>query len=106
MSYQKAKTELMSVGHGIGNKVADCVLLFSLDKLESFPVDVWIARGLVELYSQQFRPKLINKIKRNQGLSPKEYKLLSDFGRQHFGNYAGYAQEYMYHWKRKHDGAC
>ena len=38
MSYPEAKVKLMSIGHGIGNKVADCVLLFSLDKLESFPV--------------------------------------------------------------------
>jgi len=106
MSYPEAKVKLMSIGHGIGNKVADCVLLFSLDKLESFPVDVWIGRALVELYSQQFNSKLINKIKRKQNLTPKEYRLLSDFGRQHFGKYAGYAQEYIYHWKRLRDGAC
>ncbi|WP_455369818.1 DNA-3-methyladenine glycosylase family protein, partial [[Eubacterium] cellulosolvens] len=106
LPYPEAKIKLMSVGHGIGNKVADCVLLFSLDKMESFPVDVWIARALVELYSQKFDSKLINKIRRKQNLTPKEYKLLSDFGRQHFGKYAGYAQEYIYHWKRLRDGAC
>ncbi|WP_455281290.1 DNA-3-methyladenine glycosylase family protein [[Eubacterium] cellulosolvens] len=106
MSYPEAKVKLMSIGHGIGNKVADCVLLFSLDKLESFPVDVWIARALIELYGQQFNSKLINKIKRKQNLTPKEYTLLSDFGRQYFGKYAGYAQEYIYHWKRLRNGVC
>jgi N-glycosylase/DNA lyase len=106
MSYPEAKDKLMSIGHGVGNKVADCVLLFSLDKLESFPVDVWIARALVELYGQEFNAKLINKIKRKQNLTSKEYRLLSDFGRKHFGKYAGYAQEYIYHWKRLRDGAC
>ena len=106
LPYPEAKSKLMSIGHGIGNKVADCVLLFSLDKLESFPVDVWIARALSELYNEQFDSKLINKIKRKQNLTPKQYKILSDFGRQHFGKYAGYAQEYLYHWKRLRDGAC
>lgn len=106
MAYPEAKVKLMSIGHGIGNKVADCVLLFSLDKLESFPVDVWIARALIELYGQQFNSKLINKIKRKQNLTPKEYTLLSDFGRQYFGKYAGYAQEYIYHWKRLRNGVC
>ena len=106
MSYIEAKTELMSIGHGIGNKVADCVLLFSLDKLESFPVDIWIARALVELYSRQFDSKISKKIKQNHSLTPKEYKLLSDFGREHYGRYAGYAQEYIYYWKRLKDGAC
>jgi len=106
MAYPEAKVKLMSIGHGIGNKVADCVLLFSLDKLESFPVDVWIARALIELYGQQFNAKLINKIKRKQNLTPKEYTLLSDFGRQYFGKYAGYAQEYIYHWKRLRNGVC
>ncbi|WP_455278493.1 DNA glycosylase [[Eubacterium] cellulosolvens] len=105
MPYMEAKTELISLGNGIGNKVADCVLLFSLDKLESFPVDVWIARALVELYNRQFNSKIINKIKRKQSLTHKEYTLLSEFGRQHFGRYAGYAQEYIYCWKRMHDGA-
>jgi hypothetical protein len=39
-------------------------------------------------------------------LTPKEYTLLSDFGRQYFGKYAGYAQEYIYHWKRLRNGVC
>ena len=35
---------------GVGDKIADCVLLFSLEKLEAFPVDVWVKRVMQELY--------------------------------------------------------
>src|SRR5437867_3256678 len=45
-SYQEAKNELLHV-YGVGNKISDCVLLFSLEKLDAFPIDVWIARALV-----------------------------------------------------------
>ena len=41
--YDEAKEKLLSI-YGIGNKLADCILLFSLEKTEAFPIDVWIAR--------------------------------------------------------------
>ena len=44
MGYYQAKEELMKI-YGIGNKIADCILLFSLEKLDSFPIDIWIARS-------------------------------------------------------------
>lgn len=105
-SYAEAKARLMSFDHGIGNKVADCVLLFSLEKLESFPVDVWVARAVIELYRDNLRSDLASKIAGSQSLTPKEYREISDFGRSHFGSYAGYAQEYIYHWKRLKEGIC
>src|SRR5437660_1126105 len=43
---------------GIGRKVADCILLFSLDKPEACPVDVWVWRVMRELYGHQLRPTL------------------------------------------------
>ena len=46
LSYEHAKEHLMEI-HGIGNKIADCILLFSLEKLEAFPIDIWIT----ELFS-------------------------------------------------------
>ena len=49
-SYYESKKELLQV-YGIGNKIADCVLLFSLEKLDAFPIDVWIARALASHYS-------------------------------------------------------
>ncbi len=64
---------------GIGSKVADCVALFSLDHLEAFPIDVRIGRVLEQRYG----------IKGS-------YRKTNAWARQHFGCYAGYAQEYIY----------
>lgn len=49
LSYDGAKAELLKIT-GVGNKVADCVLLFGFYKMESFPEDVWIKRVLSEFY--------------------------------------------------------
>lgn len=99
MDYEKAKRELLLLP-GVGNKVADCILLFSLDKLEAFPVDVWIKRIILEFYSNHFSQKFIEKVSEKNSLTVNEYSKISDFGRKYFGTYAGYAQEYLYHWKR------
>ena len=106
MPYEEAKSMLMSFDHGVGNKVADCVLLFSLEKLEAFPVDVWVARAVAQLYEKYLGSELVDRIKRERRLTPKDYRCVSDFGRQRFGHYAGYAQEYLYHWIRLQQGAC
>lgn len=99
MDYEKAKHELLSLP-GVGNKVADCVLLFSLDKLEAFPVDVWIRRIALDFYSKSFSLEFVEKVSKRKSLTTGEYLKLSDFGRKYFGAYAGYAQEYLFHWKR------
>ncbi len=65
---------------GIGNKVADCVAIFSLDQLEAFPIDVRIGRVLEQRYGIEG-----------------SYRKTSAWARQHFGRYAGYAQEYIYY---------
>jgi len=70
---------------GVGEKVADCVLLFSLDKLETFPVDRWVQRAAERLFF------------RGRKLSP---KMVRDWGREHYGRYAGYAQQYLFHYMR------
>ncbi len=106
MPYVEAKATLMSLDHGVGNKVADCVLLFSLEKLEAFPVDVWIARAVVQLYRSHIRPDLVRRVNTKSPLTPQDYRGLSHFGRLHFGRYAGYAQEYLYHWKRIQENRC
>ncbi len=64
---------------GVGDKVADCIALFALDHLEAFPVDVRIARAMKNVY----------------GVTG-SYRKVSSFAREHFGRYAGYAQEYIY----------
>jgi len=61
MDHEKAKRELLALP-GVGQKVADCVLLFSLDKLETFPVDVWVKRALLNYYSNCFEESLVRKI--------------------------------------------
>ncbi|MFH1710096.1 MAG: DNA glycosylase [bacterium] len=69
LPYQKAKEELLKI-KGVGNKIADCVLLFAFNKYEAFPVDVWIERVMKKYY------------KGKDG--------------SYFGKYAGYAQEFLY----------
>jgi N-glycosylase/DNA lyase len=99
LDYNKARSELLSLP-GVGNKVADCILLFSLDKLEAFPIDVWIKRILLEFYSSFFDSEFVEKVSTITSLTPYEYQKLSNFARKYFGSYAGYAQEYLFHWKR------
>ena len=98
-SYQEAKKALLSLP-GVGSKVADCVLLFSLDKLEAFPIDVWMKRVILEYYSQFFESGFPERIRYRRSLSRRDYQILYDFGRHYFGEYLGYAQEYLYHYKR------
>ncbi|MHA2405632.1 MAG: DNA-3-methyladenine glycosylase family protein, partial [Candidatus Hermodarchaeia archaeon] len=90
LTYEKARTQLLSLP-GVGPKVADCVLLFSLDKLEAFPVDVWIARIISKLYLMQ-QYSCVNSTK---------YRQIRNFGKGYFGMYAGYAQEYLYHFYKQ-----
>jgi N-glycosylase/DNA lyase len=99
MPYQQAKKELFSLS-GVGLKVADCILLFSLGKLGAFPVDVWIKRALLRHYAEHFPNAFIKKISSQESLSNSEYERLNAFGRNYFGEYAGYAQEYLYHYER------
>lgn len=98
-NYEEAKRELMTLP-GVGAKVADCVLLFSLEKLEAFPVDVWVKRALLRHYADHFDREIVEKISYKKSISNSEYERLSSFGRNYFGKYAGYAQEYLYHNER------
>ena len=101
MPYQQAKKELGSF-YGVGLKVADCILLFSIGKLEAFPVDVWVKRTILNHYTEHFPNALIKKLSSQESLSNSEYEKLNEFGRNYFGEYAGYAQEYLYHYERMH----
>ena len=80
---------------GVGDKIANCVLLFAFGRLEVMPIDVWIARALREKYFPE-----------KDKLRPAD---LAAFCRQYFGPYAGYAQQYLFHhWRltyRKEPGA-
>jgi N-glycosylase/DNA lyase len=100
MDYGAARRELLGLP-GVGPKVADCVLLFSLEKLEAFPIDVWMKRAATTLYTRHFDPSFIERVANKSSLTPKEYETISSFGREYFGRYAGYAQEYLFHLLRK-----
>ncbi|MCL1976840.1 MAG: 8-oxoguanine DNA glycosylase [Candidatus Bathyarchaeota archaeon] len=99
LSYAEAKKRLFEFS-GVGLKVADCVLLFSLEKMEAFPVDIWVKRILLNHYTDQLPQDLVKKLQSHNSLSNGEYEKLNTFGRNYFGAYAGYAQEYLYHYER------
>jgi N-glycosylase/DNA lyase len=88
---------------GVGPKVADCVLLYSCDKDEAFPIDVWIAKVLAESYPRMLGP-VLRKRYAQEGkvrLSPSDYVKISRRARSYFGGYAGYAQQYLFMAARK-----
>lgn len=103
VDYGSAKRELLRFP-GVGNKAADCILLFSLEKLEAFPVDVWIKRAIQTQYANHFNTTFIHKISAKNSLSNREYHSVGAFARNYFGEYAGYAQEYLFHFVRKNPG--
>jgi N-glycosylase/DNA lyase len=87
LPYEDARKELMQL-HGVGPKAADCILLFAFQKYEAFPVDVWIRR----IMQQNYLPALDLAA----GLTNRDYDTIRRFGREHFGEYCGYAQEYLF----------
>jgi N-glycosylase/DNA lyase len=97
VKYDQAKARLLDV-YGIGNKIADCILLFSLDHIDAFPIDVWIARALKELYGDLCDRAIGEK------LTMRQYESVSGAMRVYFGKYAGYAQQYIYYGIRQRTG--
>ena len=85
MPYPEAKAKLMECP-GIGPKIADCIAVFSLDKLEAFPIDVWVRRALGEWYFP--------------GQKTPPDRVLLEWAQGHFGRYGGYAQQYLFHGRR------
>jgi len=72
---------------GVGRKIADCFLLFACGHQDAFPVDVWVMKALRRLYFPRRQVSL---------------KRLHKFAATHFGPYAGYAQQYLFHYARVH----
>ena len=99
LNYEEAKDELLKV-YGIGNKIADCILLFSLEKLDSFPIDVWMAKVLYQNYGWLFNNNQSSHVhdgKALQKITAHEYRTVSKNAREYFGKYSGYAQQYLYY---------
>lgn len=85
MDINSARELLMSI-HGVGEKVANCVLLFGLGRRQAFPVDVWMKRICEYLYFDGETPKTE----------------IEAYCSEKFGEYAGYAQQYLFIYGQKH----
>ncbi len=74
---------------GVGGKVADCIMLFSLNKFEVFPIDVWVRRVMNELYIK------------NEDETKVDKKEIAKLAQEKYSNLAGLAQQYLFYWKRE-----
>lgn len=74
--------------YGVGDKVADCVLLFAYEKKNAFPVDTWVKKLLRTLYA-------VDDVQ-------SEYER---FAKTYFDLYGGYAQQYLFHYIRNLKGS-
>ena len=81
LSYSEAKSALMGL-NGIGEKVADCICLFSLGHLGALPIDVWIKRIFETLYLRR----------------QATHREIREFADNYFGDSVGYAQQYLFHY--------
>ncbi|MFB6180346.1 MAG: DNA-3-methyladenine glycosylase [Candidatus Nanohalobium sp.] len=85
MSYGKARKEMKKL-YGVGNKVADCILLFSQGFYQAYPLDTWAKKAVKKHYPE---------------LHADNYTQTSENMRKYFGENSGYAQEYIFHAARK-----
>jgi len=100
VSYAEGLDALLTLP-GIGRKVADCILLFCLDKSHACPVDVWVRRCIHELYPGPLQRYLPDAPERaEKALSTREYDAIQRFAWDRWGALAGYAQQYLFHARR------
>jgi len=78
LSTIELKDKLMNI-NGVGDKISDCVLLYSFSRFEVFPTDVWIKRAMCSIY----------------GTKKSE---IATFAKNYFGSYRGIAQQYLYYY--------
>lgn len=84
LSTEKARERLMKFP-GIGPKVSDCIMLFSMDKDDAFPIDIWVKRVMEYFYIPE-------------GTSLKK---IQQFAQNKFGSLAGFAQQYLFYYARE-----
>lgn len=85
-SYDEGLTYLKTY-KGIGDKVANCVLLFSMRQFDTFPVDVWVRRVMQTLY--------VDKDTKDADIRK--------FAENKFGKLSGYAQQYLFYYARENE---
>ena len=83
LDYKSAKKILTQIS-GVGDKVADCILLFSMHKSEAFPVDTWIKKIMNEVY-----------------VDSKNVKKINEYAYAKWGVNSGIAQQYLFYYKRE-----
>ena len=88
---------------GVGPKVADCIMLFSMKKYEVFPIDVWVKRVMTELYYNELieNNKKEISIENKQELPEIKNKKILELAESKFGKLAGLAQQYLFYWRRE-----
>lgn len=86
MSTKECINKLMEI-KGVGTKVANCVALFSLEKRDTFPVDVWIKRIMEDMYFKEDTKK----------------EIIEEFAKKQYGEYVGYAQQYLFFYGRENN---
>ncbi len=91
--YPEVRRRLMQCD-GIGYKIADCICLFSLDQLQAFPMDRWVWRAITEAYPEWGFPE-------KAGPTDRERREVSRRAQQVFGEYSGYANQYLFYWRRQ-----
>ena len=74
---------------GVGPKVADCILLFALNRIDVFPIDVWVRRVMNDLYMHNECEEKVNK------------RELQKLAEEKFLGLSGIAQQYLFYWKRE-----
>ena len=72
---------------GVGPKVANCISLFSMGKIDSFPIDVWVRKVMHQLY----------------GIEEKNVKAMAEFAAERFCPYGGIAQQYLFYYITHHE---
>ena len=85
--YDEALTTITTLA-GVADKVGNCVLMMSMDKLEAFPVDVWIDRALREWYFSESESESMPRTR------------MREWAQRRFGRYAGYANQYLFQSRR------
>jgi len=91
--YDETKRNLRLIP-GIGNKVADCIMLFSLNKLDAFPLDTWMIKILEKYYSKEFQIE-------TKTITEKQYEILHEKIVDYFGPYCGFAQQFLFKMERE-----
>ena len=87
-STNEMRDELLKLD-GVGPKVADCILLFALKRVDVFPIDVWVRRVMNDLYIHNEDEEKVNK------------KELQKLAEEKFLGLSGIAQQYLFYWKRE-----